>query len=373
MGKVRLSGDYCDFGQVLIGEYLDRVITVYNDSASEIVIEALNGLPEKEFSLVEPAGTPQRLSPHSSLDITVRFAPALAGRKAVALSLVIPGVDATVSRVQLQGIAVQLTQAPEMTGLPELNSQPCYTRTRTVPVVLSTLIRNRLIAGSPNTMILQGYKLLRTHVLQKTWDEHHNVLMVTGPLPDEGKTLTAINLAISMAQEMDKTVLLVDADLHSPSIHRYFGIPAGKGLVDYLEGRASIPDLLVHPQGLDRLVILPGGKPTEWATELIRSPQMARLVPELKACYPDRYVFFDLPPLLSFADALAFAPMADGIIVVVRARKTPREDLARCMDMLEGFPVLGYVLNGFDEADSSRYYRHNGHPGKSWLSWLRLK
>jgi Mrp family chromosome partitioning ATPase len=99
---------------------------------------------------------------------------------------------------------------------------------------------------------------------------------------------------------------------------------------------------------------------------------MARLVPELKACYPDRYVLFDLPPLLSFADALAFAPMADGIIVVVRARKTPREDLARCMEMLDGFPILGYVMNGFDEADSSRYYRHNGHPGKRWLSWFKL-
>jgi protein-tyrosine kinase len=82
---------------------------------------------------------------------------------------------------------------------------------------------------------------------------------------------------------------------------------------------------------------------------------------------------FDLPPLLSFADALAFAPMADGIIVVVRARKTPKEDLARCMDMLEGFPILGYVMNGFDETGSSRYYRYNGHHGKHWLSWLKWK
>jgi protein-tyrosine kinase len=250
--------------------------------------------------------------------------------------------------------------------------QPCYTRTRTVPVVLSTLVQNRLIVGSPNTMILQGYKLLRTHLLQKTWDKHQNVLMVTGCLPDEGKTLTSVNLAISMAQEMDKTVLLVDGDLHSPSIHHHFGMSAGKGLVDYLEGRASIPDLLVHPQGLDRLVILPGGRPTEWATELIRSPKMSSLVPELKACYPDRYVLFDLPPLLSFADALAFAPMADGIIVVVRARKTRKADLVRCMDMLEGFPVLGYVLNGFDEMDSARYYRHYPQSGKGWLPWLKL-
>jgi len=283
-----------------------------------------------------------------------------------------PRVEPLVSPEEPQTGINPLPPEGEPTGSPKAVQEICYTHTRKVPVDVNTLIRNRLIVGSADTAIVQGYKLLRTHILQKTWDEHRNILMVISPLPDEGKTLTATNLAISMAQELDKTVLLVDADLRAPSINRYFGMEPGKGLVDYLEGRMSIPDLLVHPQGLDRLVILPGGWPTDWAAELIRSPRMLQLVPELKNCYPDRYVIFDLPPLLAYADALAFAPLVDGILMVVQARKTTREDLARCLEMLEDFPVLGYVLNGFDEVDSSRYYRHDGHLGEGWLSRLKL-
>jgi protein-tyrosine kinase len=249
----------------------------------------------------------------------------------------------------------------------------CYTNTRTVQVDLNTLIRNRLLVGSPNTTVVQSYKLLRTHVLQQTFAEHRNALMMTGALPDEGKTLTTINLALSIAQEFDRTVLLVDADLHGPSIHRFFGLPTEKGLVDYLEGRNSIPELLVHPQGLERLVILPAGKPTyERASELIRSRRMADLVSDLKHYYPDRYVFFDLPPLLSFADSLAFAPLVDGILLVVRARKTGREDLARCLEMLSPFRIIGYVFNDVEFLDSSRYYSPNGNQKNRWLSWLRI-
>jgi protein-tyrosine kinase len=283
-----------------------------------------------------------------------------------------PNVKPLVSPEEPQTGVNPVPHEGDPTPSPKAVQEICYTCTRKVPVDVNTLIRNRLIVGSADTTIVQGYKLLRTHILQKTWEEHRNILMLISPLPDDGKTLTATNLAISMAQELDKTVLLVDADLRSPSINRYFGMQPGRGLVDYLEGKVSIPDLLVHPQGLDRLVILPGGRPTEWAAELIRSPRMLQLVPELKNCYPDRYVIFDLPPLLAYADALAFAPLVDGILMVVHARKTTREDLARCLEMLEDFPVLGYVFNGFDEVDSSRYYRHNGHSEKGWLSWLKL-
>ena len=230
------------------------------------------------------------------------------------------------------------------------------TLTKTVPIQMETMIRNRLISGGANPEIVQSYKLLRTHILQKTQAQHHNVLMITSPLPDEGKTLTAINLALSISQELAQTVLLVDLDLRYPSIPRYFGFEAERGLVDYLEGKAAIPELLVHPQGIDGLVILPAGRPTEWAAELIRSPRMLKLVPELKNFYPDRYVLFDLPPMLSFADALSFAPLVDGIIMVVAARHTAREDLKRCQQMLQGRPIVGYVFNKAEDLNQSRYY-----------------
>ena len=279
------------------------------------------------------------------------------------------GLSPTSEGISTASSALQQME-PDSTSLSEPVPEICYTTTRIVPVDLNILIRNRLLVGSPNTMVVQNYKLLRTHILQQTLPEHRNALMVTGSLPGEGKTLTAINLAISMAQELDKTVLLVDADLHGPSIHQYFGMPAEAGLVDYLEGRKSIPELLVHPQGLDRLVILPAGQPSPWAPELIRSRRMAELVSELKHCYPDRYVFFDLPPLLSFADALAFAPLVDGILLVVRARKTGREDLVRCLKMLNPFRIIGYVFNDVEFMDSSRYYSHSGYPKRKLLSWL---
>lgn len=264
--------------------------------------------------------------------------------------------------------AVLLRQACEV---PQLNGEMCYTTTRTVPVDPNILEMNRLIAPSASPFASEAYKHLRTQILLKTLEENRNVLMFTSPLPDEGKTLTILNLAISISQELDKTVLIVDADLRSPSIHRYFGFPKDLGLVDYLEGRAAIPDLLVHPEGLNRLVILPGGQPNAWAAELIRSPQMSALVQELKHFYPDRYVLFDLPPLLSYTDGLAFAPLVDGIVVVVEARKTSRDDLARCKEMLENFPVLGYVFNKVDNLDSKRYYSHNGHSGKGMMSYLK--
>jgi len=255
---------------------------------------------------------------------------------------------------------------------PEEIKDIAYSLTKTVPIQMETMVRNRLITGGVNPEIQQSYKLLRTHILQKTHGQNHNVLMITSPMPEEGKTLTAINLAVSLSQELSQTVLLVDLDMRFPSISRYFGFTAERGLADYLEGKANIPELLVHPQGIDGLVILPAGRPTEWAAELIRSPRMLQLVPELKNFYPNRYVLFDLPPMLSFADALSFAPLVDGIIMVVAARKTSRDDLKRCQEMLQGRPIIGYVFNKAEELKQSsyyRYYRSSDRPKRSWFFW----
>ena len=127
------------------------------------------------------------------------------------------------------------------------------------------------------------------------------------------------------------------------------------GLVDFLKGGIPIPELLIHPEGIGKLVILPGGKPAGDAAELIKSPQMVDLVHELKHCYQDRYVLFDLPPLLNFADALAFAPLVDGIVLVIEAGRTTREDLAQCLEMFKNFNVLGFVLNKVTKKKGRRF------------------
>lgn len=243
---------------------------------------------------------------------------------------------------------------PVEQGLPKGIS---YDTTHVVPVDFENLRRQRLLAGPVEPEVAEKYKLLRTHILHLTKEAGHNVLMITGAGPGEGKSLTAINLAISISQGIDQTVLLVDADLRSPAVHRYFGLPAGPGLVDHLTDGIPISDLLIHPQGLGSLVLLRTGKSIDQASELINSPLMADFVSELKNYYPNRYVLFDLPPLLSYADALAFAPLVDGIIVVVAAGQTPREDIHRCLDMLKKFNVLGFVLNKAEFVFQSQYYQ----------------
>ena len=198
--------------------------------------------------------------------------------------------------------------------------------------------------------------------------------MVTGPLPNEGKTLTTINLAIAISQQVGQTVLLVDGDLRNPSIHRYLDLPSGPGLIDYLTSGYPIAESLVHPEGLANLVVLPAGQPSTQSGELLSSPLMVDLVKELKHFYPDRYVLFDLPPLL-YADALAFAPLVDGIILVTESGSTPREEITHALEMLKPFPVLGCVLNKIDPVELSygyyKYYQDQDPQKKSKMPWLK--
>ena len=232
----------------------------------------------------------------------------------------------------------------------------CYTVTKNLPVDFDYLRENHVVIGANYPEVAEEYKLLRTHILHKTKNENLNTIMFTGARPNEGKSLTIINMAISIAQEIDQTVLLVDADLRNPCIHKYFGLSGKRGLVDFFKGGLPIPELLIHPEQIGKLVILPGGKPVGNAAELITSPQMVDLVHELKHCYHDRYVLFDLPPLLNFADALAFAPLVDGIVVVAEAGRTTREDLSQSLEMLQNFNVLGIVLNKMEKKEKSNSY-----------------
>jgi protein-tyrosine kinase len=263
----------------------------------------------------------------------------------------------------------------EAMGFAETPGEIQYTYTRKVAVEMNSLRRYRLTVNGSDHALGEAYKLLRTHVLHRTKREGRNTLMVTSPLPNEGKTLTTINLAIAISQKVGQTVLLVDGDLRNPSIHRYLDLPSGPGLVDYLVSGDPIAESLVHPEGLSNLVVLPAGRSTSEATELLSSPAMVDLVKELKHFYPDRYVLFDLPPLL-YADPLAFAPLVDGIILIVEAGRTPREEIVRAVELLKEFPVLGFVLNKMDTMSLaydyySKYYPDRDSSKKFKLPWLK--
>jgi protein-tyrosine kinase len=268
-----------------------------------------------------------------------------------------------------------LPDLDEVMGFAETPEEIHYTYTRKVAVEINSLRRYRLTVNGSDQALGEAYKLLRTHILHRTKREGRNTLMVTSPLPNEGKTLTIINLAIAISQKIGQTVLLVDSDLRNPSIHRYLDLPLGPGLADYLISGYPIAECLVHPEGLANLIVLPAGKSTSDAAELLGSPVMVDLVKELKHFYPDRYVLFDLPPLV-YADPLAFAPLVDGIILIAEAGRTPREEIVRAIGLLKEFPVLGFVLNKMDTGSLaydyySKYYPDQDASKKFKLPWFK--
>ena len=192
------------------------------------------------------------------------------------------------------------------------------------------------------------YNLLRTQILHRTKKKGHNVLMVTSAMPGEGKTITSINLAISIAREVDQFALLVDTDMRNPSIHKYLGIDVSKGLSDHLLHDIPVHDLLVKP-GIDKLSYLPSGDPIRGSTEILGSPKLQELIMEMKERYPDRYVIFDCPDLLNAPDALVFSSYVDGIIFVIEAGKTSREHVQKALGLLEERNIVGVVLNKTDK------------------------
>lgn len=220
-----------------------------------------------------------------------------------------------------------------------------YTRSRSTDAPKNLLREQRVISAFDNSEFSDAYKILSTQVLHRLRENHWNALAVSSPNAGEGKTLTAINLAISLAKEVTYTVLLVDADLRDPSIHRYFGLQPELGLSDYLLHDVPLTDLLIHPAGIPRFVILPGGKPLTNSTEMLNSPKMTHLVDELKSRYASRIVLFDVPPLLSSADTLAFSPYVDAALLVIEEGKTGANDAQRASALLANTQLIGTVLN----------------------------
>lgn len=258
--------------------------------------------------------------------------------------------------------------APVQSGGAAAPAHITYTHTRTVPIDREMLRERRIICGIEYNAFTDAYKILRTQVLQRLRENKWNALAITSPGINEGKTVTAINLAINLAMEVDCTVLLVDADLRHPGVHSYFGIEAEYGLSDYLTADKPLSELLVHPEGIPGFVILPGGKPLGNSAEMLNSPKMTRLVEELKSRYSSRIILFDLPPLLSGADALAFSPNVDAALLVLEDAKTQTDDARRAVELLQqGTNVLGTVLNKSWRQTSFSIYGDSS-PGR-FASW----
>lgn len=206
------------------------------------------------------------------------------------------------------------------------------------------LAKNRVLTSESSREFTDIYNLLRTQIFHRTRKKRHNVIMVTSAVQGEGKSLTALNLAISIARELNQFALLVDTDMRNPSLHKYLGMDMPRGLSDHLMNNVPVHELFIKP-GLDKLSFLPAGKPIRGSTEILGSPKLQELIIEMKQRYPDRYVIFDCPDLLNAPDALVFSTYVDGIIFVVEAGKTSRENVQKAINLLEGRNIIGLVLN----------------------------
>jgi len=233
---------------------------------------------------------------------------------------------------------------------------PAYTKSRTVKLDMNTLADNRCVAIFPYARETEVYKVLRTQVLRYTKEKGGNTIMITSALPEEGKTLTSINLAFTFAKLFEQTVLLVDGDLRQQDVHKRLGFESDRGLADYLVDNRPVPEIITWP-GIDKLTLISGGRLIHESTELLGSTRMKDLVQDMKTRYPDRYVFFDAPPILSSADALALVPLVDYIIMVVRAGTTSTNDVKKALELIPQDKVIGFVLNRYN-APVQKYTPH---------------
>jgi protein-tyrosine kinase len=210
----------------------------------------------------------------------------------------------------------------------------------------------------PHGATAEEYRKLKSSLVKLTKGEtFRNTLAITSSLPNEGKSLTALNLAISLAQELDHTVLLVDADLRRPSLHRYLEVEQGAGLSDVLLGEAEVGETLL-PTGIGRLSIMRAGRAVDNPAELFSSQRMEDLVRELKSRYPDRFIIFDTPPVLPFAETRSLAHLVDGVVFVVMERLAPQESVRDALDSLKGAGLLGVVYNAADLSSNDERYSY---------------
>jgi len=230
-----------------------------------------------------------------------------------------------------------------------------YTQTRQLEPDPEFLRANRVIS-SLNDPVSEPYKILRTKVLQRMRANHWRTLAITSPTVGCGKTLTSINLAISIAREANQTVLLVDLDLKRPQVQRYLTAKELPGISDYLLNETPVPELLFNLKGVERLVVLPGHHSVTHSSEMLSSPRMVSLFQEMKSRYPSRIVLVDMPPILACDDVLAFSPYLDAVLLVANDGETDRDDLTRAAGLLEKMNLLGITLNKSSAQNYGYYY-----------------
>ena len=217
---------------------------------------------------------------------------------------------------------------------------------------------NLVVLKNPASLEAEEFRKLKESLIKTITSPgtFNNVVLVTSAHHGEGKSLVTANLAITLAQEYDHTVMVVDADLRLPTCHRYLGVDPELGLADCLQEGQDISRALVKT-AIPKLVLLPAGKkPVKNPLELFSSNSMRRLMTEMKQRYPDRILLIDTPPVLLFAETRTLSDLADGVILVVREGETSLEDVRECLTLLNN-KVLGLVYNSTSYVQQVSYYQ----------------
>jgi len=210
-----------------------------------------------------------------------------------------------------------------------------------------------LVAGlAPKSLAAEQYRQLRTRLSHAEGASNLRTVLVTSPQKGEGKSITSANLALTMAQELQRRVIIVEADLRKPSLQALFGLSSGPGLSDYLSGAAELKDVMTFLPDHNLTVIHAGSAPTNPA-ELLGSTAMRRLLDQLRTRF-DR-VILDTPPVLPLADVAVLAPLVDGTLLVVRAGVTPKPAIENALRAFDSSRLLGVVLN---ESGMEQDYRY---------------
>lgn len=270
------------------------------------------------------------------------------------------------SRVQREGQLVALSPASanvagyipsarHASDTDDVEGDLHYRQTAVVELDEAKLEQQRIVAHHKSHPASRSFDLLRTQVLQKMAENGWRTLAVTSPTPESGKTVVAINLAIGIAQQTNRTSLLVDLDLRRPRVASSLGLKRDVSLNQVFSGEARLEEALVNP-GIARFVVLPTHQPLPNSSEVLASSKVASLVSELREKYSDRVVIVDLPPVLASDDVLAILPRIDCVLMVVGNGQATRKEIEEAMNRISRFSLLGVVLNKDDAPFGNDYY-----------------
>lgn len=261
----------------------------------------------------------------------------------------LPSPVAVPSEVRIEGGGAAVKEMPPVSK--PVEGEPLV-QSRKIELDLEALAASGIISpNSPRSQIADEYRVIKRPLIANAMGkgaapvDNGNLIMVTSALPGEGKSFTAINLAMSIAMELDNTVMLVDADVARPSVLNMLGLPPAKGLLDVLVEESVDLSQVLLKTNVEKLTLLPSGSQHPRATELLASDAMVRLLQDMANRYSDRIIIFDSPPLLLTTEARVLASHMGQVVMVVQAERTLHGEVKQALATIESCPVRLMVLN----------------------------